>query len=179
MAAYLEAFPGDFDSAILSSPFLGHRAGGVAFVLLGLLDLFGGRSYVPGGGPFRFTAFEQNKETHSMARHDRKFQDYADHPEIRMGNPTVHWMMETRRMMRSIQAGAGAVACQALVFQAGEDAWVDGRATEEFCERVRDCRRVFIAEARHELLIEADAIRDRVLAEIRAFIMSRSGAGGG
>jgi lysophospholipase len=178
MAAYLERFPDDFDSAILSGPLVGHRMSGVALALLGLLDAFGGRLYMPGGGPFAFAPFETNKETHSKARHERKFQDYVDHPEIRMGHPTVHWMNETRRMASRIQAEADTIAAALLVFQAAEDAYIDVRAIETFCAKVKSCRRILLEGARHEVFIETDAIRDRVLAETRAFIVQRVAADG-
>jgi alpha-beta hydrolase superfamily lysophospholipase len=70
------------------------------------LRAVGCTSYVPGGGPSAVTPFESNRETHSRARHLRKLQDYAEHPQLRNGHPTVHWMNETRRMASSVQAGA-------------------------------------------------------------------------
>ena len=142
-----------------------------------LLNLFGGRSYVPGGGPFTVAAFESNRETGSRARHERKFQDYADHPEIRIGHPTVHWFEEIRRMARRIRADAGRIAAPLLVFQVSDDAYVSARALEAFCVNVKTCRRIFLEGARHEMLIETDAIRDRVLAEIRTFVAERARAG--
>jgi lysophospholipase len=178
LAAYLERFPDDFDSAILSGPLVGHRMPGAAIALLGLLDAFGGRAYLPGGGPFTVAPFETNKETHSRARHERKFQDYTDHPEIRMGQPTIHWVNETRRMARWIQTNAKKIATALLVFQAAEDAYIDARAIETFCAKVKSCRRIVREGARHEVFIETDAIRDRVLAETRAFIVQRVAADG-
>ncbi len=178
MAAYIERFPGDFDSAILSGPLVGHRMPGVALALLRLLDAFGGRSYMPGGGPFTVAPFETNKETHSSARHERKFQDYADHPEIRMGDPTVHWVNQTRRMASRIRADAEKITAALLVFQAAEDAYIDARAIETFCAKVKTCRRILLEGARHEVFIETDPIRDRVVAETRAFIVQRVAADG-
>ena len=51
-----------------------------------------------------------------------------------------------------------------------EDAYVSPRALAAFCAKVKDCRDVLLEGARHEMLIETDAIRDRVLQEIRGFI---------
>ena len=173
VAAYMEEHPADFDSAILSAPLVGHAVGGPAMALLAVMEPFARQTYVPGGGPFRETPFEANRETHSRARHERKFRDYAEHPEIRIGDPTVHFMIETRRMAARVLAGAGALRVPLLVFQATEDVYVDARAIESFCARAKHCRRVVLEGARHELLIETDAIRDRVLAEIRGFITGR------
>lgn len=174
-AAYLEQHASDVDSAILSAPLVGHKVGGFALALLGLMDLFGGTGYVPGGGPFAVVPFEANKETHSQVRHLRKFQDNADHPETRMGFPTVHWMNETRRMAESIQAGAGRITVPLLVLQASQDEYVQARSLESFAAKVPAARRVLLEGARHEMLIETDAIRGQALREIRAFILERTG----
>jgi lysophospholipase len=178
IASYLEQHPGDFDSAILSAPLVGHAAGGAILAFLAVIDIGKNTSYVPGGGPFVVQSFEANKETHSRVRHLRKFQDYADHPETRTGYPTVHWMNETRRMAASALAGAAKIAVPLLVLQDTEDAYVSARALETFCARAKDCRRVVLSGARHEMLIETDAIRDRVLAEIRGFVDVRAPARG-
>jgi lysophospholipase len=175
VAAYLEQYPSDLDSAILSAPLVGHKVSGLVLALLGVMDLFGGTGYVPGGGPFTVVPFEANKETHSQVRHVRKFQDYADHPETRMGFPTVHWMNETRRMAQSIQAGAGRITVPLLVLQAAQDEYVDARALESFAAKFPGGRRVLLEGARHEMLIETDAIRGRALSEIRGFILGRIG----
>jgi len=178
VAAYLEQHPAALDSAILSAPLVGHKLGGAVKALFGALDTLGGTGYVPGGGPFVSVPFEANKETHSEARHARKFQDYVDHPEIRLGYPTVHWMTETSRMAESVLAGAPGISVPVMVFQATQDVYVDPRALELFISRVSGCRRVVVPGARHEMLIETDAIRDTVLGEVRAFIQDRISAAG-
>ena len=53
--------------------------------------------------------FEANKETHSQARHLRKFQDCADHPETRMRFPTVHWTGRVRAQARALESFAAKV----------------------------------------------------------------------
>jgi lysophospholipase len=95
-----------------------------------------------------------------------------------MGQPTIHWVNETRRMARWIQTNAKKIATALLVFQAAEDAYIDARAIETFCAKVKSCRRIVREGARHEVFIETDAIRDRVLAETRAFIVQRVAADG-
>jgi len=178
VAAWLEQHPPAVDSAILSAPLVGHKVPGAVKALLGVLDAFGGTGYVPGGRPFAPVPFDANRETHSTVRHARKFQDYADHPETRLGYPTVHWMTETSRMGAAVVAGARGISVPVLLFQAEQDEYVDARALESFAAGVSGCRRVLVAGARHEMLIETDAIRGAVLAEIRAFIQARITAAG-
>ncbi len=177
-AAYLEQHPSDLDSAILSAPAVGPRVSGAAMAFVSLMDAFNGTGYVPGGGPYAVEPFETNKETHSKARHLRKFQDRADHPETRMGSFTFHWVSESKRMGDAIRAGAGAISAPVLVFQAEQDEYVDPQALESFTARVPGCSRVMVQGARHEMLIETDAIRNLVVAEIRAFIKGRLATAG-
>lgn len=178
VAAYLEQRPAVMDSAILSGPLVRHKAGGLVMAFLAVADVFGGTGYVPGGGPFAEVPFASNKETHSPARHARKLRDYADHPEIRLGYPTVHWMNETSRMAEAVLAGAGRITVPLLVLQASQDEYVDAQALESFAAKVPGARRVLVEGARHEMLIETDGIRGPVLAEIRSFILGRIGAAG-
>ena len=72
-AAYAEKHPSPLTGLILSSPYLGSKAGPFAMFILQTLDFFGmGKEYVPGRGPFHIVPFEKNKETHSRVRHERK-----------------------------------------------------------------------------------------------------------
>ena len=174
-AAYLEKYPGEFDGAILNAPLVRTTIGFLGTVAVNTIDLFGGGDgYVPGGSPYAATPFEKNKETHSPARHERKLRDYEDHPEIRLGFPTVHWMAEAGRMASFVQSGAASIAVPVLVLRADEDAYVDGAGLDEFCRKLPNCRRVFLKGAWHEILIERDEIRDTALAEIRNFLKEQS-----
>jgi lysophospholipase len=174
-AVYLEKHPGDIDGAILSAPLVRTNFGFFGTFVLNFLTFFGGGSgYVPGGGPYAEVPFEKNKETHSRARYQRKLQDYADHPEIRLGYPTNRWAVEMGKMADAIQAGAASIKVPVLVLRADEDAYVDEAGVDDFCAKVADSLRVFLKSARHELLIESDDIRDIAISEIRSFLEEQS-----
>lgn len=170
-AVYLAAHPGDFDGAILSAPVVRTTFGVIGTAIVGLMNFFGGgRAYVPGGGPYAETPFDKNKETHSTARHQRKLLDYREHPEIRLGSPTVRWAVELGRLSDAAQAGAASITVPVLVLKASEDVYADGVGIDEFCRKLPKGRKVAFEGARHEILIERDEIRDRALAEIRGFL---------
>jgi lysophospholipase len=170
-AAYAERNPDDIDGLILSSPYLGSRAGAFALLMLKTLDILGrGKEYVPGGGPFKFVAFEQNVETHSRVRHAQKMQDYRDHPEIRLGYPTNHWMVETERMGKDVIKNAKLISCQTLVLQAKDDRYADVSAQDKFCANLAHSKKILFLGSYHEVLLENDSIRDLALAAIRNFI---------
>jgi lysophospholipase len=170
-AAYAEKHPSQLTGLILSSPYLGSRAGPFAMFILQALDFFGmGKEYVPGGGPFRIVPFEENKETHSRARHERKMQDYLDAPAIRLGYPTNHWMTQLEKMGREIRRNAQKLATPVLVLQAEKDEYADTGAQDDFCSNIKNCEKAVIAGAFHEVLIERDEIRDVALSAIRSFV---------
>jgi lysophospholipase len=170
-AAYVERNPGDIGGLVLSSPYLGSKAGALALLMLKTLDIFGrGTDYVPGGGPFKFNAFEQNVETHSRVRHARKMQDYMDNPEIRLGYPTNHWMVETERMGRDVIRNASSISCPTLVLQAEDDRYADGGAQDKFCAAVAHSKKILFLGSYHEILLESDSIRNFALDAIRNFI---------
>ena|GEM_PF-482950 len=170
-AAYAERNPGDINGLILSSPYLGSKTGAPVLLLLRALDILGrGKEYVPGGGPFKFVTFEQNVETHSRVRHAQKMQDYKDHPEIRLGYPTNHWMVETERMGDDVVKNAKLISCPLLVFQAEDDRYAGSGAQDRFCAAIPHSKKIIFLGAYHEVLLESDSIRDLALAAIRNFV---------
>jgi lysophospholipase len=56
------------------------------------------------------------------------------------------------------------------VLQAGRDEYADARAQDVFCANTRNCEKVVIAGAFHEILIERNEMRDVALSAIRSFI---------
>ncbi len=80
-------------------------------------------------------------------------------------------MME---MAAAARAAASSLSLPVMVFKAGDDSYVDPRALDEFCARLPDGRTVLFPDARHEILIETDAVRNRAIEEIRAFIALHS-----
>jgi lysophospholipase len=170
-AAYTERHPETIAGLILSSPYLGLKAGPLAAGFVGMLAAFGrAEDYVPGGGPYAAVAFEENLETHSRVRHERKVQDYEDYPAIRLGHPTNHWIRELEKLAREVIRNAKDIICPTIVFQAEIDEYAHRGAQNRFCARVADCTKVVLEGAYHEILIETDSIREEVLREILGFI---------
>ena len=169
-ALFAERHPQQLSGLILSSPYLGSKAGGLALFLVRTLDFFGaGTSYVPGGGPFDFVPFEKNAETHSRVRHERKMQDYRDQPDTRLGYPTNHWLWEMEKQAAEIRRNAAGLAVPVLVLQAGDDKIADTTLQDRFALDAH-AEKVLLPGAYHEILIETDQIRNAALDKIRSFI---------
>jgi lysophospholipase len=131
-----------------------------------------GRERIPGWKQYAAAPFEENKETHSKARHSIKMAMYGRHPEVCLGGPTNHFVVEMMRLAAAARSSARALTLPVLVLKAEEDSYVGSRALDEFCAALPNGRKVFFEDARREILIETDVIRDRAIAEIRRFISS-------
>ena len=175
---YMARHPGVVAAAVLSAPDVKNRFPLPAVAAVRLLDLLGrGRDRIPGGKPYATTPFEKNKETHSVARHEAKMRYNEQHPEVCLGDPSVHFVVELVRLSAAARRAASALALPVLVLKAGDDSYVEPSALDAFCTALPDGRRAELDAARHEILIESDPVRDRAITEIRAFLATHSGQG--
>ncbi|MBN1836456.1 MAG: alpha/beta fold hydrolase [Spirochaetales bacterium] len=183
-ARLLQERPGLADGAILSSPAfaprLGPLPGGLIRFLAKTLDRPGrGEEYAPGEERARRRSFEENVISHSRARWGLWEEAIpAEHPEIVLGGVTRRWLRELTQAGGRALAAAGEVRAPVLLLAAAEDRVVLRRPQARFCRRCPTCTRVRLEGARHEVLIEADPVRERVIEEIRRFLDSRPAARG-
>ncbi|WP_421190035.1 alpha/beta fold hydrolase [Aeromonas sanarellii] len=178
-ARYLERWPDDIQAAVLSSPMMGINLGGLPkWLAKGLAATmgrvggwFGEAPYGPGQGPYEDHGFADNELTHSEARYQAFRQVYAQHPQIRLGGATAHWIHQGIAGSDAAVANAGAIKTPLLVLQAGDDSVVDNAAQDAFCANAR-CeggKPLRIEGAWHELFIEADPQRQVALNATLAF----------
>jgi len=64
----------------------------------------------------------------------------------------------------------GSVKIPTLIVAAGNDSVVSTRAIERFATRVKTCRHLVVAGAKHEILQERDPIRDQFWAAFDAYV---------
>ncbi|MBD8734431.1 alpha/beta fold hydrolase [Sphingomonas sp. CFBP 13706] len=118
-------------------------------------------------------ASRQRLLTHDADRyHDERWWHEAQ-PDLQLGPPSWTWLSEAF-------AGSAALACDprvetiatpVLMLLADADKLVDPHAAVRIVERLRDARLVrFGPESAHEILRESDAVRDRALAALDAFL---------
>ena len=94
-------------------------------------------------------------------------------PALRLGPPSWAWLAEAFAGTRRLRADPrlARVDTPVLMLVAEHDGLVDPRAALAVAARLPRCTIVrFGAEAAHELLREADPVRDRALAAIDAFL---------
>ncbi|SIR39475.1 alpha/beta fold hydrolase [Aeromonas veronii] len=178
-ARYLERWPDDIRAAVLSSPMLGINLGGLPkWLAKGLATTigtvggwFGEPPYGPGQGPYQDHGFADNELTHSQSRYQAFRQIYEQHPQIKLGGATAHWIYQGITGADAAIADAGAIKTPLLLLQAGSDSVVDNAAQDAFCTKAR-CeggKPLRIEGAWHELFIESDDKRQPALTAMLDF----------
>ena len=171
------------DAAVLVAPMLGLKSPlGLAAVGERFARLMGGL-----GDPAR-AAWKVNERPYtiesrqSLLTHDRdRYQDeqwwQKANPANVTGPPSWKWLIEAFRSTRELRASPALAAMNVplLALVAEHDGLVDAKAGLATLARLPDVRIVrFGAESAHEILREADAVRDRAIAEIDAFLEAQA-----
>ena len=165
-------------AAVLVAPMLGVRGP--------LGSRWSGRvaRFMAGRGDPARAAWNPSEHPRAVARRRRllthdtsRFQDerwwYDDQPDLRLGPPSWGWIAEafaaTARLREDPALEAVTTPVQMLV--ATHDRLVDARAALAVAARLPDCTvERFGAECAHEILREADGVRDRAHAAIDGFL---------
>ncbi|MFV0623730.1 alpha/beta fold hydrolase [Sphingomonas sp. ac-8] len=166
------------DAAVLVAPMLGLKApigprfGERAARLLAALGRPTRRAWGSNERPFTRAA-RQSLLTGDRERYEDELWWLGANPDTRTGPPSWRWVVDafrsTRELAESPALARLSVPVQLLV--AERDALVDPRAALAVAERLGRATLVrFGPEARHELLRETDAVRDRAIHAIDTFL---------
>lgn len=173
---YAARHPDDFDGLILCAPMLQLNTRLIPevvalFLANGVTVLGMGNAYVPGGAKYDpFGPFEENELTHSQIRFSIRRELISRHPQIALRGPTNRWLRESLKAARQARDTAVKIEVPVLLLQAEMDTAVRPKGQDEFCRRTKDCTKVALAGARHEILLERDDVRDKALAYILDFL---------
>ncbi|BAQ45701.1 alpha/beta hydrolase [Methylobacterium ajmalii] len=140
-----------------------------ALRLLGL-----GRRYVPGGSAVSIATkpFPNNRLTADPVRYARNAAAALAVGAGAIGDPTVGWLAAAFRAMRRFEDPRYALGIRlpVLVVAAGADPVCSTPAAERFAARLAAGRTITLRGARHEILMERDAIRAQFWAAFDAFV---------
>jgi lysophospholipase len=168
-ADYLANFASPFASAVLSAPMLQINTDpypeAVASSITGGAVLLGkGAEYALGKTDRDPNApFETNEVTGSEERYWMMMESVRLYPETALGGPSSRWVCESIAATHRIRAEMKRIEIPMLVLQAGHDTIVKPSGQDIGCRRAKNCTRLHFAEAKHDLLMESDPIRNRVL----------------
>lgn len=127
----------------------------------------GMKDWREGGGDF-----EANRLTTDRERYFRNRALIEAAPHLTIGLPTIGWLRAAMRSMAEVGAPAFArgISLPTLFFIAGKDAIVEQSAIEDFSARMKSGNHVILANAKHEICQEHDAIRGRFWAAFDAYL---------
>jgi lysophospholipase len=139
------------------------------------LKLLGfGRSFIPGGGETSIAEkpFAGNLLTSDPVRYARNADAAAAIGAGAIGDPTVAWLDSAFRVMRRfLDPRFGLkVRLPTLILCPGADGVCATPAAERFAARLKAGHAIVLPGARHEILMERDAIREQFWAAFDAFV---------
>jgi lysophospholipase len=164
---YLHDRPERVARAVLVSPMIDVVTSPVPLVLvrlmvctamnLGLHDAYimGSGDYDPG------TQFEGNRLTSDVRRFTYEKNLIAENPDLALGGVTYGWLAATFESIDTLNRPGfpEKINTPVLIVGAGDDRIVSLSAQRRIADRLKRSRLIEIEDARHEILIEADAIR--------------------
>lgn len=167
-----------FERVVFSAPMVqlaGLCTPALAKTLAFTLDYMGfGGCFVPGGGNASISSkpFEGNILTSDVQRYARIAHILRDSPEMSIGSPTISWAASAFRAMDALKNPdfGSCITTPSLIITAGADRLCSSPAALELATRLRRCKAIELVGARHELLMERDAIRQQFWAAFDAFI---------
>lgn len=168
------------DGLVLTAPMLHINTGPwlppllVEMVVRMICRLGGGERYAWGTGPFAADlSFRDNPLTGDARRYARMQRMMAaDNRRLALGGPTFGWLRAAYEAMRRTRRAAAAITCPVLLLMGLADRVVGLPEVEAFHRDLPDGRLVRYAGGRHELLLEQDPVRNRVLEDLVLFLGS-------
>lgn len=177
--------PGEFAAAILCAPMLGINFRGAPGWAVKAIARFLNRKapspdFVWGmGARDQLTqAFDQQIVTSDPVRYARNQALLKADPDLRLNGPTWSWLAAAVRSIALLRSPgyAEAIATKSILFGAGQDQVCETPAAAAFAARMPDARFAEIAGAEHEILMERDALRDRLWSALDDFLQKSAPA---
>ncbi|TVR06177.1 MAG: alpha/beta hydrolase [Salinarimonadaceae bacterium] len=167
-----------FERLVVTAPMLGlaglKRPRLTAVTARVLARLGFARLWIPGGRETPPTAhpFAGNPLTGDRRRYERNAEIAAAYREGAIGEPTIGWVAAAFRTMARLASPRAALAIRTptLIVAAGADEICETAVAEQFGRRLKGGGVIVIPGARHEILMERDAIRAQFWAAFDAFI---------
>lgn len=173
---FAQRAPDFFDGIILSSPMFEIKLKGLTEkfalrVFHGLHKMGLSKRYALNGGPRNNEVeFEDNRMTSCPMRYHMSRHIEEIYPELVMGDVTYQWVhqaiIESRRAYRERRK----INVPVLMFQAGQDDLVKKNRQDKFFRHIDNYKKVFYADAFHEILMEKESIRSNALKEVELFL---------
>jgi lysophospholipase len=174
-ALYGSQHAAHIDGVIMIAPMMGINTGAwpqwLAYRIASGLNWLGyGESFVFGHGPWKEIPFAENRLTHSAVRYQYGVDLFRQNEALVVGGVSNRWLKTSMEYGDKAIHLAPQFKHRILMFEAQHDSFTLSEPMRRFCSLALHCEKVYVPGAKHELLMETDAIRDRVFTKIYEFI---------
>ena len=163
-ALYLEKYPDDFKGAILSSPMLRLKTGGISPAKIKLLSLYVhlchkqkclsvGQHHFDGVNVFETSSCQ------SKVRYDYLFNQRLENVEYQTYGATFGWSLASLSATKKLIKDAWQIKTPLLVFEAGNDHLVDPTGYTDFLDKVPNAEHIKYDTSKHEIFNSTDDVR--------------------
>lgn len=151
------------DAAAFSAPMWGikSRFMGMKYLAWAMKTLGQGNNFVLKAPSD--VSFEENIVTHDQARWELHEKLIMKNPKLALGHVTWSWLGASLTIMDNFAKPESLenVTCPVLIAIAGEEELVDNDSHQRISRHLNNVERLYIENARHEILMETDDIRAR------------------
>lgn len=176
-AMFLEEYDKYFKKAILSSPMMEIETGKfskrMSYIISSLYVVARkGDKYVLGHGPFDGKYHLEESGTSNKYRYENHLEELKENEKLQRSGGSFKWLLESLKATDKILKNKNVekIDIPILLFQAGRDTFVRAGGQNEFCERVKNCRKIRFGNAKHEIFLENDEILIEYLKKIKEFL---------
>lgn len=115
--------------------------------------------------------FNTQKTTHSVKRWNRKIDNWKQFPILLQGGSTNQWVNTVLESTFWLLGGGWKkMPVPSLVLEASDDSYVINEGHSKVCSQAKDCRTKRFEGTYHELFLECDQSRDKVVRETLNFL---------
>lgn len=180
---YLKQYPDTFDCAFFSAPMFGlhifkNMPSIIASALTEVISLFSGTSYASGQTDWNedMRASDGADIFSTDPVRDKVHEAWSiSNPELQVGGVTSRWLYEAVKSCRKLQRPSflKSIKTHCVIATAGQEELVDNKVTKKVCGRLPNAALIEFPDAKHELLMEKDDVRNAILDAFQKLVKER------
>ncbi len=176
---YLEAYPGDYDACVLSSPMLEINFGSAKEWQVAALGFAAKAAkwdtkLIPGHTGWTGTYEFEKSSCLSEERYAYQFNQRMSDPDYQTWSGTYQWVRAARDATKKLQKAASGIKVPVLILQAGNDSMVNNHGQGLFARNCSSARIIVFHRSKHEIYNTTDDILERYYSAIFSFLEKQS-----
>lgn len=113
--------------------------------------------------------FEENTFTTSLVRFKMAMGMYDTYPLTKLGGVSSRWILEVMKATDKMRSRYHEINAPMRVFNAGIEVYSEPSEMVKICSEAANCKRIFLESSKHEVLMDRDINRDKVINELSSF----------